>query len=75
VPWKRIKFVCDKCGGKYELLRVSPPHYWCRKCKNELSAEWRIKHPNYWRDWYLAHKDEILERRKAMRRLKRAGLR
>ena len=39
--------------------RLRKYDYICKKCQNELNAKWRIKNPEYKREYQQAHAEEI----------------
>jgi hypothetical protein len=64
-PIKEIKKICRLCGSsdnKFEAKRQQ-----CNKCRYKLKKEKYTIDPNYFKTYYIEHRDEILLQQKEYR--------
>jgi hypothetical protein len=78
---RRIKYnpkpgykVCTKCKIEKPIdefhndkRRKDGKYTWCKECNNKLSIEWLIKNPNHAREYYVEHRDALVEYSKKYR--------
>jgi hypothetical protein len=59
---------CRKCDTAYDITMFQLYGYMCKYCARKVSAKWRsenkLRHCNYSRAWYEAHKEYATARQK-----------